>query len=408
VAESTMALHAYLSKLGIDEDFLRQGVELLTRLVMEIETEAVVGAGRHERSADRQTQRNGYQHRRWETRVDEIDVAVPKLRQGSYFPGFLEARRPSVKALLAVVQSAYIQGVSTRRVDELVQALGLTGMDKSKVSRICQELDAQVAAFRDRPLDGLHPYVWLDAVYLKVRQRGRIVNKALVIAIGARDSSEREVLGFALGGSEEKAFWISFLRSLKSRGLEGVKLVISDAHEGLVGTIEEVLTGSSWQRCRVHFMRNVLAHIPKGDKSLVAAALRTVFAQSSRTAALGQQAEVIQALQSRWPKAADVVEAAGESVLSYMDFPPSHWSRIYSTNPLERLNKEVRRRSNVIGIFPDDASVERLIGNVLLEIDDDDWHDGRRYFSRESMAMLSDPELQLVGVPAHFTLTPIK
>ena len=408
MAESTMALHAYLSKLGIDEDFLRQGVELLTRLVMEIETEAVVGAGRHERSADRQTQRNGYQHRRWETRVDEIDVAVPKLRQGSYFPGFLEARRPSVKALLAVVQSAYIQGVSTRRVDELVQALGLTGMDKSKVSRICQELDAQVAAFRDRPLDGLHPYVWLDAVYLKVRQRGRIVNKALVIAIGARDSSEREVLGFALGGSEEKAFWISFLRSLKSRGLEGVKLVISDAHEGLVGTIEEVLTGSSWQRCRVHFMRNVLAHIPKGDKSLVAAALRTVFAQSSRTAALGQQAEVIQALQSRWPKAADVVEAAGESVLSYMDFPPSHWSRIYSTNPLERLNKEVRRRSNVIGIFPDDASVERLIGNVLLEIDDDDWHDGRRYFSRESMAMLSDPELQLVGVPAHFTLTPIK
>lgn len=407
MADSTMALHAYLSKLGIDEDFLRQGVELLTRLVMEIESEAVVGAGRHERSADRQTQRNGYRHRRWETRVGEIDVAIPKLRQGSYFPGFLEARRPSEKALLAVVQSAYIQGVSTRRVDELVQALGLTGMDKSKVSRICQELDEQVAAFRDRPLDGLHPYVWLDAVYLKVRQGGRIVNKALVIAIGARDSGEREVLGFALGGSEEKAFWISFLRSLKSRGLEGVKLVISDAHEGLVGAIEEVLTGSSWQRCRVHFMRNVLAHIPKGDKSLVAAALRTVFAQSNRKAALGQQAEVIQALRSRWPKAADVVEAAGESVLAYMDFPPSHWSRIYSTNPLERLNKEVRRRSNVVGIFPDDASVDRLIGNVLLEIDDD-WHDGRRYFSHESMAMLSDPEPQLVGVPAHFTLTPIK
>jgi putative transposase len=296
---------------------------------------------------------------------------IPKLREGTYFPSLLESRRRAEKALLAVVQTAYVKGVSTRKVDDLLKALGLTGIDKSKVSRICKELDELVDGFRNRPLEGSYPYLWLDALYLKVRQDHRIVNQAMVIAIGVRETGERDVLGFSLGASEEYAFWMDFLRSLIRRGLKGVELVTSDAHEGLKAAIREVLAGSSWQRCRVHFMRNVLANIPKGSKAVVAAAIRTIFAQPDREAAGQQVSEVVNAMQSRWPKAAELVAAAEEDVLAYMNFPLEHWTRIYSTNPLERLNKEIKRRTNVVGLFPDEASLIRLVGSILLEISDE-------------------------------------
>jgi transposase-like protein len=307
---------------------------------------------------------------------------------------------------LAVVQQAYVEGVSTRRVDDLLQALGLTGIDKSRVSRICKELDDVVERFRSRPLEGTYPFVWLDALYLKVRHNHRIVSQALVIATGVRESGERELLGFALGASEEEAFWLDFLRSLVRRGLKGVQLVTSDAHEGLKAAMGQVLSGASWQRCRVHFMRNLLAHVPRGDKSIAAAALRTIFAQPDRQAAGIQVAEVIQAMKRRWPKAAELLALAEDDVLAYMAFPAELWTRIYSTNPLERLNKEVKRRTNVVGVFPDGASVTRLVGAVLHEIADE-WQVGRRYFSREAMAKVIEPEPLLVAEPVPFRLAPV-
>jgi transposase-like protein len=307
---------------------------------------------------------------------------------------------------LAVIQQAYVEGVSTRRVDDLLQALGLTGIDKSRVSRICKELDEVVEPFRDRPLEGKYPFVWLDALYLKVRQNHRIVSQSLVIAIGVRDSGEREVLGFSLGASEEEAFWLDFLRSLARRGLKGVQLVTSDAHEGLRAALGQVLAGVSWQRCRVHLMRNLLAHVPRGDKSMVAAALRTIFAQPDRQAAGAQLAEVVKAMRPRWPKAAELLAQAEDDSLAYMAFPREHWTRIYSTNPLERLNKEVKRRTNVVGVFPDEASAVRLVGAVLLEIADE-WQVGRRYFSLESMAKLAEPEPLLIDEPTPFHLAPV-
>lgn len=291
-------------------------------------------------------------------------------------------------------------------MDDLLQALGLTGIDKSRVSRICKELDEVVEPFRNRPLEGTYPFVWLDALYLKVRQNHRIVSQALVIAIGVRETGEREVVGFALGASEEPAFWLDFLRTLLRRGLKGVQLVTSDAHEGLKTALGQVLAGVTWQRCRVHLMRNLLAHVPRGDKSMVAAALRTVFAQPDRQAAGAQLAEVVKAMRPRWPKAAELLAQAEDDVLAYMAFPREHWTRIYSTNPLERLNKEVKRRTNVVGVFPDEASVVRLVGSVLLEIADE-WQVGRRYFSLESMAKLVDPEPLLVAEPAPFHLAPV-
>jgi len=375
----------------------------LAQLAIEFEAEQQIGAGRYERSPERTTYRNGHRERVWETRVGEIPLRIPKLREGSYLPSLLEPRRRAEKALLAVVQAAYVQGVSTRKVDELLQALGLTGIDKSKVSRICRELDVFVDAFRNRPLEGSYPYLWLDALYLKVRQDHRIVSQALVVAIAVRDTGDREILGVSLGQSEEYAFWLDFLRGLARRGLKGVQLVTSDAHEGLKAAVEQVLAGSTWQRCRVHFMRNVLAHIPKGSKSVVAAALRTIFAQPDRAAATQQLREVVKAMASRWPRGADVVARAEEDVLAYMAFPVEHWTRIYSTNPLERLNEEVKRRTNVVGVFPDEASVLRLVGSVLIEVWDD-WQVGRRYFSQESMRRLSEPEALLVVEPQPLTL----
>lgn len=408
MADPTITLLEYLRKVGIDldGDFLKEGTRLLAQLAIELEAEQVIGAGRYERSENRTTYRNGHRQRTWETRVGELPLQIPKLREGNYFPSLLEPRKRSEKALLAVVQSAYVQGVSTRKVDDLLQALGLTGIDKSKVSRICKELDEVVQGFRNRPLLGGYPYVWLDALYLKVRQDHRIVSQAVIVAIGVRETGEREILGFTLGASEEYAFWLDFLRSLKRRGLQGVSLVVSDAHEGLKAAIQEVFTGATWQRCRVHFMRNVLAHIPKGNKAMVAAGLRTIFAQPDREAAGEQLHEVVKALRSRWPKAAEVVEGAEDDVLAYMSFPQEHWTRIYSTNPLERLNKEVKRRTNVVGIFPDDPSVIRLVGSVLMETSDE-WQVGRRYFSKESMDKLLDPEPQLVAEVQPMRLAPV-
>jgi len=387
MTEPSVALREYLRKVGVQlgGDFLQEGIAVLTRLLMEWEVSQQIGAERYQRSEGRQAQRNGYRERAWETRVGEVPLRVPKLRQGTYFPGFLEPRRRAERALLAVVQAAYVEGVSTRKVDELVRAMGLSGIDKSKVSRMCQDLDEVVALFRNRELDATYSYLWLDALYVKVRQNHRIVSMAVVIAIGVRERGEREILGVDIGASEDPAFWTAFLRGLVSRSLKKVDLVVSDAHQGLREAISAVLTGAAWQRCRVHFMRNVLAHVPQADKSIVAAAIRTVFAQRDQTAAKEQLREVVKAMEPRWPRAAEVLAGGEEEVLTYMTFPAEHWSRIYSTNPLERLNREVKRRSDVVGIFPDAEAVLRLAGSVLIEIHDE-WQAERRYFSLDSMA----------------------
>lgn len=409
MADATMALMEYLRKAGLelDADFVRKALEVVAQTVIEAEVAEQIGAGKHERTPERKTQRNGYRERVWETRAGEIELRIPKLRSGSYFPSLLEPRRRAEKALLAVVQQAYVEGVSTRKVDDLLQALGLTGIDKSRVSRICQELDEVVETFRQRALEGRYPYLWLDALYLKVRANHRIVSKALVIAIAVRESGEREVLGFAVGASESREFWLDFLRGLVRRGLEGVQLVISDAHEGLKAAIEQVLGEASWQRCRVHFMRSLLARIPHADKAMVAAAVRTIFAQPNREAAGDQLAEVVAAMRPRWPEAAELLRQAENDILAYMAFPSEHWTRIYSTNPLERLNKEVKRRTDVVGIFPDEPAVIRLVGALLLELGDE-WHVGRRYFSLESMRKLTQPEPLLAQSPAPLRLAPVR
>ena len=409
MTELTIALREYLRKMGVEleGEVLREGITLLVRLLMEMEVGEQIGADRYERTDERQTHRNGYRDRTWETRVGEIPLQVPKLRQGTYFPSFLEPRRRAERALLAVVQAAYVEGVSTRKVDNLVQALGLTGIDKSKVSRVCKELDEAVSAFRRRPLEMTYPYLWLDALYVKVRQNHRIVSMAVVIAIGVRQTGEREILDVEVGASEDVAFWTAFLRGLVARGLKGVQLAISDAHQGLREAAETVLSGASWQRCRVHFMRNVLAHVPKGDKAIVAAALRTIFAQPNQEAARQQLAEVVGAMKPRWPKAAQVLAAGEDDVLTYMAFPPSHWTRIYSTNPLERLNREVKRRTNVVCIFPNAESVVRLVGSVLIEINDE-WQAGRRYFSLDSMRRLEEPLEVHLSLPTPLRLAPIR
>jgi len=407
MTEQSMALLDYVRNIGADTDFLKEALQVLMQALIEAEAEEQIGAKRYERTPERRTQRNGSRPRAWETRVGELALRIPKLRSGSFFPSLLEPRKRSEKALLAVVQTAYIRGVSTRKVDDLLESLGLTGMDKSRVSRICKELDEAVETFFQRPLQTSYPYLCLDALYLKVRRNHRIVSMALVIAIGIRETGEREVLGFDLGASEEQAFWEQFLRQLVQRGLKGVQLVTSDAHVGLKAAVEETLPGATWQRCRVHFMRNVLARIPKGDKSMVAAALRTIFSQPNGEAARAQLAEVVHALQTRWPEAARLVADAQEEVLAFMAFPRDHWRGIYSTNPLERLNKEVKRRTNVAGIFPDGPSVRRLVGSILMETDDE-WQVGRRYFSLDSMRRLSTPELVESSAPSPLRLAPIR
>jgi transposase-like protein len=389
--EPSMALDELLRKaqLSEDVDFLREGVRALAQALMEAEVTRHVGAGRYERTVERAGERNGHRERRWDTRVGTIQLRVPRVRDGAYFPTLLEPRRRAERALVAVVQEAYVQGVSTRRVDELVQSLGLAGMSKSQVSLLCAELDAAVERFRTRPLTGAnYPYVWLDATFVKGRQAGRVVAQAVVIAIGLNAATgQREVLGLDVGPSEDGAFWLAFLRGLLTRGLSGVQLVVSDAHEGLKAAICAALHGASWQRCRVHFVRNALALVPKSAAQLVAATIRTVFAQPEPEMARQQWRQVADGFRSRYPKLAALLDGAEADVLAYLAFPAEHWRQIWSNNPLERLNREVKRRTDVASIFPNDAAILRLVGMVLAE-QHDEWQVGRRYFSAESLAKL--------------------
>jgi transposase-like protein len=390
-----MDLTAFVGKLleEQDGDVLREGIRVLAQALMETEVAGLIGAERHERSGDRSAYRNGSRTRTWDTRMGTIELAIPKVKPGTYFPSLLQPRRRAEHALLAVVQEAYIHGVSTRKVDDLVKALGVDGISKSEVSRICGELDTAVTAFRTRAILGEHRYVWLDATYHKVRVDGRVISQATVVAIGVTTEGERQVLGVDVGPSEERAFWTAFLRSLVKRGLTGVRLVISDAHEGLKQAIGTVLSGATWQRCRVHFMRNLLATVPQGAREAIAAIVRTIFAQPDHASALTQLRKVADGLRRRFPKAAGLLEEAAEDVLAYKHMPAEHHRQLHSTNPLERLNKEIKRRSNVVGIFPNQAALIRLVGAVLLEQDDEWTVAERRYFSVESMARLTTPSL---------------
>ena len=382
-----------------DADFLKEGVRVLSQALMEMEVEQHVGAGRHERSAGRTGQRNGYRERSWDTRVGTMELKVPRVRDSSYFPSLLEPRRKAERALAAVVQEAYVHGVSTRKVDELVKALGMGGISKSRVSEVCKELDEEVERFRNRPLEGAYPYVWVDATYVKARQDGHVASTAVVIAVGVNgESGEREVLGFDVGPSEDGAFWTSFLRSLVARGLCGVRLVTSDAHRGLKSAVEAVLVGASWQRCRVHFMRNALSLVPKAAQQMVGATIRTVFAQPDAKSANQQWLRVSEGFRARFPRLAELMEEAECDVLSYAAFPQEHWQKIWSNNPLERVNKEVKRRTNVVGIFPTEGSVIRLVGSILSE-QHDEWQVCKRYFSAGSLAKLDRREEQLAEQP---------
>lgn len=390
--EWSMALEGLLRKAQseADTDYLRDGVRVLSQALMELEVSQHLGAERHERTGSRSGQRNGYRERGWDTRVGSIELRVPRVRDGSFFPSLLEPRKRAERALVAVVQEAYVQGVSTRRVDDLVKALGMEGISKSQVSRLCADLDAEVERFRNRRLEGPYPYVWLDATYVKVREGGRVVSQAIVIAIGVRASGEREVLGCDVGPSEDGAFWTAFLRGLVARGLSGVQLVVSDAHQGLKSAIAAVLGGASWQRCRVHFVRNALALVPKAAGQMVAATIRTVFAQPDPATARETWRRVADGFRPRYPRLAALLDEAEADVLAYLAFPSAHWKQIWSNNPLERLNKEVKRRTDVVGIFPNTAAVVRLVGAVLAE-QHDEWQVSRRYLSAESLAPLVLP-----------------
>jgi transposase-like protein len=375
-----------------NQDFLRDAVEKLYHILMELEVEEQINASRYERTESRITSRNGSRKRPLETTAGKIELNIPKLRKGNYMPSFIEPRRMTDKALVAIIQDAYINGVSTRKVDNLVESLGLN-IDKSKVSRLSKELDVIVQEFRNRDLsDKEYPYLYLDATFPKVRENGHIRSMAMVIAVGINTNGTREVLGYDIGMSETGEYWTSFLQSLVNRGLRGVKLVISDSHQGLKAAISKVLTGSSWQRCQVHFMRNVLCDVPKKQKSLVAAIVRTIFMQEDIDSAKDTLKAVLEQLKVRFPKAAQTVLDAEEDVLAYMKFPEKHWKHIYSSNLIERLNKEIRRRFNVVSVFPDRDSVVRLGGAILIE-QNDEWSVAeRRYLSRESMdeLMLKD------------------
>jgi putative transposase len=392
--ELRIGLSELLRKAMIDRDagFLKEAIRVLSQALMEMEVEEHVGAGRHERSSGRTGQRNGYRQRNWDTRVGTVELKVPRVRDSSYFPSLLEPRRRAERALSAVVQEAYVRGISTRKVDDLVKALGMEGISKSQVSRLCGELDEEVERFRGRPLEGPYPYVWVDATYVKAREDGRVVSVAVVIAVGVNGKTgEREILGLDVGPSEEGAFWTAFLRSLVARGLSGVRLVTSDAHRGLKCAIEAVLQGASWQRCRVHFMRNALSLVPKVAQQMVGATIRTVFAQPDSESARQQWRRVSDGFRHRFPRLSELMDEAEEDVLAYAAFPAEHWQKIWSNNPLERVNKEVKRRTNVVGIFPNEAAVIRLVGSLLLE-QHDEWQVSKRYFSLGSLAKLERKE----------------
>ena len=382
-----MSLKALIEK-GSDDDLLREMMAYVANRMMDLEVENATGAAHGERSPARINHRNGYRQRAWETRVGTVDLEIPKLRKGSYFPAFLEPRRASEKALTAVIQEAYVHGVSTRSVDDLVKAMGMTGISKSQVSRLCSEIDERVNAFLSRPIEGSWPYLWIDATYVKVREAGRIVSVAVIIAVAVNTDGRREVLGLEVGPSEAEPFWTKFLRSLTRRGLRGVKLVISDAHEGLKTAASKVLS-ATWQRCRVHFMRNALAHVGAKQRQMVAAAIRTAFTQETPAAARKEWRAVADRLRERFPKLGELMDEAEDDVLAHMSFPKDHWTQIHSTNPLERLNGEIKRRTDVVAIFPNEAAIVRLVGAMLLE-QNDEWAVQRRYMSLETLEGLSD------------------
>ena len=377
-------------RAGDGVDLIRESVRLVLQELIEVEAAEVIGAARYERTEQRVNERNGHRPRLLATQAGDIELGIPKLRRGSFFPSILEHRRRIDRALYAVVMEAYVSGVSTRSVDDLVAALGIgSGISKSEVSRICAELDDAVGAFRTRDLDHVEfPYVYLDATYLHVRDDHQVVSKAVVVATGITATGQREVLGLDVGDSEDEVFWRGFLRSLKHRGLAGVRLVISDQHAGLTAAIRRCFQGAGHQRCRVHFARNLLAVIPKAHQDMVAALFRTVFAGIDADAVAAQWDHVAATLAERWPKAAALMEAAKPEVLAFAAFPVEHWRKIWSTNPLERVNKEIKRRSRVVGIFPNEASVIRLVGAVLADLHDDWIASDRRYLSEASMAKL--------------------
>lgn len=373
-------------------------LELLGRglhQVMEAEVNQLCGAEFRERSEERKTSRNGYRERLLETRMGTVELRIPKLRQGSYLPSFLEPRRRWEQAFVSVVSEAYVLGVSTRKVDELVKAMGAGGMSKSEVSRLAQSLDEQVQAFRRRKLDKAYPYLWLDALYLKVREGSQVVSKAVLVAYGVSEFGEREVVGCEVADGEMEDAWKGFLGGLVERGLRGVRLVISDAHVGLRKGIRAALNGVSWQRCTVHFMRNVLSRVPKSAQGFVSAALKGIFSQSTQQEARQALHKAVELLSVRYPAAAALLEEAEEDVLAYMSFPEKHWRQIHSTNPLERQNREIRRRTDVVGIFPNAPATVRLVTMLLME-QNDEWAVGRRYFSLESMQLLKTSPGELV------------
>jgi putative transposase len=379
-------------KSGDGVDLVRDAVRYVFQELIEAEATSAIGAARYERSDERVTERNGHRARVLATQAGDVELAIPKLRRGSFFPSILEPRRRIDQALYAVVMEAYVQGVSTRSVDELVAALGIgSGISKSEVSRICRGLDEVVGAFRTRRLDHqAFPYVFLDATYLHVRDNHHVCSKAVVIATGVRADGHREILGLDVGDSEDEAFWRAFLRELRARGLTGVKLVISDQHQGLVNAIGRCFQGAAHQRCRVHFVRNLLASVPKGQHEMVAAAFRTIFVHASKEEIAAQWDHVRATFAERFPKAVKLMDGAKEEVLAFSDFPRAHWRQIWSTNPLERLNRELKRRCRVVGIFPNEASVIRLGGAVLIDVHDEWVSSERRYFSEGSMAKLLD------------------
>ena len=398
MTDERMALQSLLEKTP-DAEFLRRMIGFAAQRLMELDIESRTGATPGERSPDRLAQRNGYRDRDWETRAGTVELRIPRLRKGSYFPSFLEPRRMAEKAIASVVQEAYVHGVSTRSVDDLVRAMGMDGISRSQVSRLCEEIDDKVKPFLGRPIEGDWPYVWLDATYVKVRRGGRIVSTAIVIAIGVNGDGRREVLGLDICPSEADTFWGEFLRKLARRGLRGVKLLISDAHEGLKAAAAKVL-GASWQRCRVHFMRNALAHANKNGRRVVSAFIATAFAQGSADAAGKQWRNVADQLRAKLPKLAALLDEAEVDVLAFMSFPREHWDKISWTNPIERLNGEIKRRADVVGIFPNDDAIVRLVGAILME-QNDEWAVQRaRYMTLETIAPISDNPIVILPAVA--------